>query len=132
MLFKKEKPVDFDCFSLCCLRVTFRILYENLLEYLYMEFSLKSKVMLYPGMAGWHFVFIDKKSSEKIKKNQIGKKRIGWGSIPGTVTIGKTTWKTSIFPDKDGTYLLPIRAEIRKKEDVYVDDHISFTCILRK
>ena len=97
-----------------------------------MELSLKSKVMLYPGMAGWHFAFVDKKTSEKIKRSQINKKRIGWGSVPVTITLGKTIWKTSIFPDKDGTYLLPLKAEVRKNEGVYVDDIIRFKCVLRK
>ncbi len=89
--------------------------------------------MLYPGMAGWHFACVDKKSSEKIKKSQEGKKRIGWGSVPVTITIGKTIWDTSIFPDKkSGTYLLPLRSEIRKKENIYAEDVIRFKCVLRK
>ena len=37
-----------------------------------MKLNLKSKVMLYRGMAGWHFASIDKKASEKIKKSQAG------------------------------------------------------------
>lgn len=97
-----------------------------------MELNLKSKVMLYPGMAGWHFAFVDKKSSEKIKKSQKGKKRIGWGSVPVTITVGKTAWKTSVFPDKDGTYLLPLKAAVRKKEGIYAGDTIRFTCVLRR
>ena len=95
-------------------------------------YAVKSKVLLYPGMSGWHFVSIDKKTSDKIRKTQIGKKRIGWGSIPTNITIGKTTWKTSIFPSRDGTYLLPLRAEIRKKEAVYEGDTIHFKCFLQK
>jgi hypothetical protein len=47
----------------------------------------------------------------------------GWGSLPVEVTIGKTTWKTSIFPDsKSGTFILPIKAVVRKKEEVYEGD----------
>ena len=92
------------------------------------EFSFKSKVWLYPGMAGWHFASVDKKTSEKIKKSQAGKKRKGWGSVPVTVTLGKSTWKTSIFPDKDGTYLLPLKAQVRKKEGVFEGDTIRIKC----
>ena len=41
----------------------------------------------------------------------------GWGSLPVKVAIGETSWNTSIFPDKKlGSYLLPIKSDVRKKE----------------
>jgi len=44
------------------------------------------------------------------------------------VNIGKTSWMTSIFPDKKSTsYLLPIKAEIRKKEQIKENDVILFS-----
>ena len=95
-------------------------------------YSVTSKVVLCLGVAGWHSASVDKKSSEKIKASQVGKKKIGWGSIPVTVTLGKTKWNSSIFPDKkSGTYLLPLRAEIRKKEGINSEDTIRFICELR-
>ncbi len=43
----------------------------------------------------------------------------GWGRLKATVTVKKTTWKTSIWYDtKAVAYLLPIKAVIRKKEDL--------------
>ncbi len=90
-------------------------------------FKIKSKVWLYPGMAGWHFVSVPKKLSEEIKKS-FGTPKRGWGSIPVAVTIGKTTWKTSIFPDKQsGGYLLPLKADVRKKEQIFSGDSITFS-----
>lgn len=88
---------------------------------------MKSEVWLYPGMAGWHFVSIPKKQSAEIKGNFHSMKR-GWGSLPVTVTVGKTSWKTSIFPDKKtGTYLLPLKAEARKKERIVAGESITFS-----
>ena len=53
---------------------------------------------------------------------------MGFGSVPVIVMIGKTRWKTSIFPDKrSGTYLLPIKAEVRKKENIMSEDIVSVT-----
>ena len=87
-------------------------------------FKFKSKVFLYPGMTGWHFVGVPKKESEEIKKGV--KVKAGFGSVPVIVTIGKTKWKTSVFPDKrSGTYLLPLKAGVRKKENIYAEDIIS-------
>lgn len=75
-------------------------------------------------MSGWCFVGVPKKESEKIKNGYKNKK--GFGSVPVNVTIGKTKWKTSIFPDKrSGTYLLPLKSEVRKKESIFVDDIVS-------
>lgn len=90
-------------------------------------YKIKSEVWLYPGMAGWHFLSIPKKDGEDIKK-RFGKKQRGWGSLPVVVTLGKTSWNTSIFPDKQsGSYLLPLKALIRKKEGVFSGDKVSFS-----
>ena len=77
-------------------------------------------------MTGWHFLSVAKKQSEEIKKLFAGATR-GWGSLPVEVTLGKTSWKTSIFPDKkSGTYLLPLKADVRKKEGVAHGDIVNF------
>ncbi len=41
----------------------------------------------------------------------------GWGVIPVTAAIGKTTFTTSLFP-KDGIYLLPIKNAVRLPENL--------------
>lgn len=77
-------------------------------------------------MAAWHFVNIPKKESKKIKET-FGARVRGWGSLPVEVTLGKTRWKTSIFPDKKSeTYLLPLKASVRKKEGIYEGKLITF------
>lgn len=70
---------------------------------------------------------IDKAQSEKIKKKYAGPRR-GFGAVRVSVKIGKTVWQTSIFPDKrSGTYLLPLKAKIRRAEGVFEGDAITFT-----
>lgn len=90
------------------------------------KYKIHSEVWLYPGMAGWHFVSVPKKEALEIKKN-FDKKKRGWGSLPVVVTLGKTSWKTSIFPDKKtGTYLMPLKVEVRKKEGIMSGDRVKF------
>lgn len=90
------------------------------------KYKIRSEVWLYPGMAGWHFVSVPKKQAEEIKKNFNSKKR-GWGSLPVVASIGKTEWRTSIFPDKrTSTYLMPLKVEVRKKEGIMNSDTIIF------
>lgn len=91
------------------------------------EYNLKSEIWKYPSdKASWYFVSVDKRISDKIKKEYINLKK-GFGSLPVEVTVGKTTWKTSIFPQKDGPYLLPLKAKIRKDEGLSVGDKVNFS-----
>lgn len=90
-------------------------------------YKIKSKVWRYPGMSGWYFVGIPKSNSQEIRKVYQSFSK-GFGSIPVEITLGSTIWNTSIFPDrKSGTYLLPLKASVRKKEDVLSGDMISFS-----
>ncbi|MCY7364762.1 MAG: DUF1905 domain-containing protein [Frankiaceae bacterium] len=42
------------------------------------------------------------------------------------VTVGGTTWSTSIFPDtKRGAYLLPVKKDVRRREGLEVGDRLS-------
>ena len=82
-------------------------------------------------MVSWHFVTLPKKQSDTIKKT-FGALKRGWGSLPITVTIGKTSWNTSIFPDKKaGSYLLPLKVDVRKKEGIHVGSMITFLLEIR-
>ncbi len=90
-------------------------------------FKVKSKIFEYPGMGAWHFIAVPRKESEKIKST-FGDMKRGFGSLRVIATVGKTKWKTSIFPDsKSGTYFLPLKSEVRKKERVKKGDEIPFT-----
>lgn len=90
-------------------------------------FSLSSKVWLYTGEAAWHFVTLPKKESEYIQMAFEGVKR-GWGSLRVRVKIREVEWETSIFPDKKrGGYLLPLKADIRKKLKIHCDEILKYT-----
>lgn len=90
------------------------------------EYKITAKVWLYPGPAAWHFITLPPKESKEITAHFSALKR-GWGSLRVEVTIGKTSWDTSIFPDqKRGGYLLPLKKEIRKKEKINEGDTLTF------
>ncbi len=91
------------------------------------SFTMTEKVFLYPGeSANWHFVPITKKVGMEIKA-LFGKSARGFCSRRVEVIIGKTAWQTSIFPDRySGSYILPLKAAVRKKEDIEVGDVVTF------
>lgn len=91
-------------------------------------FIIKNDVWIYPGMAGWHFVYVQDTISKKIKKDVPSKR--GFGSIPVTLKLGKTEWTTSIFPTKEGPYLLPLKASVRKKEGIEAGDKVAIHCTI--
>ncbi len=91
------------------------------------EFTFKAKVWLYPGKAGWHFITLPVEDAEEIGA-LFSSRKSGFGSLPVKVTIGKTTWKTSIFPDKQSdSYVLPLKRDIRQAENINVDDMLNIT-----
>ncbi len=89
---------------------------------------MTEQVYLYPGeSANWHFVPITKKIGQEIRTTY-GKSARGFGAVKVEVTIGGTVWQTSMFPDKySGSYILPIKAAVRKKEEIEAGEKITYT-----
>ena len=88
-------------------------------------YCIKAKVWLWSSAASWHFVSIPEDISAEIKF-MFGYLKAGWGSLPVKLTIGQTTWKTSLFPNnKTNCYIIPLKAEVRKKEKISVDDEVE-------
>jgi hypothetical protein len=73
----------------------------------------------YGGDASWFFVSLPEAVADEIADlaDPGGRPRRGFGSVRVEVTIGSTTWRTSVFPDsKRGTYVLPVKAAVRRSE----------------
>ncbi len=74
----------------------------------------------------WTFVSLPAEASEEIRDLAAGPRR-GFG-FPVRVTVGTSTWATSIFPDSvRGSYVLPIKRAVRKAEALDVDDIATVT-----
>lgn len=90
-------------------------------------FKIKAKVWKWPGLAGWHFVYVEKETQKKIDKyiikNKIRKYRNGLMKIKAKV--GETSWDTTLFPSKkEKCYMLSIKAKVRKLEGIFDSDTI--------
>jgi hypothetical protein len=83
-------------------------------------FEFTSDLWRYPGEAGWHFVSLPEAIADDIDE-VVGERR-GFGSIPVEVTIGTSTWRTSLFPDANtGTFVLPVKKAVRVEERLEAD-----------
>jgi hypothetical protein len=84
---------------------------------------------LYTGKGAWYFVTLPSDSAAEISyfsKALNDGKRTGWGSVRVTVQIGATVWQTSLFPDsKNKSYVLPIKAAVRKAENIIEDQSVK-------
>ena len=56
----------------------------------------------------------------------------GLGSIRVTVTVGRSTWDTSLFPDKaTGSFVLPVKKEVRRANQLVAGDAVDVTLRVR-
>lgn len=83
--------------------------------------------------ASWHFLTINGAAGEAIaaheamRRLELGKAR-GFGSVKVRAQAGKSVWPTSVFPSKEhGGYLLPVKAAIRKAENLAAGDAVALT-----
>jgi hypothetical protein len=80
------------------------------------------------GKGSWHFLTIppDRAIEIRLAATAAGPRR-GFGSVRVAPTIGGVTWRTSLFPQKDGGYILPIKAAVRSKVGIAAGDTVSAT-----
>ena len=89
--------------------------------------TFSAAVWLHPGEAGWHFVTLPADLADELRARTTGRAR-PFGSVPVRVTIGQTSWSTSVFADtKAASYLLPIKAGIRRREGLAAGDGVRVT-----
>lgn len=89
---------------------------------------IEGKLFKWEGPSAWYFLPTTKVQGGELRKAQEGKKRLGFGSIRVRAAIGATSFETSIFPTKDGPYLLPIKASVRKKEGLVDKGPVTARC----
>lgn len=88
-----------------------------------MNIEFSGKIWYWRGPAPFHFVTVPAKQSRDLKAVS-GLVTYGWGMIPVIVQIGKTEWRTSLWP-KDGLYIVPIKDSVRKAENLEQDDKVT-------
>lgn len=82
------------------------------------SFRFTAEVWEHDGHAAWHFVSLPEDVADDIEE-RFGHDAKGFGSIRVEVTIGATTWSTSLFPDSTRrTYVLPVKKAVRVAEDL--------------
>jgi len=87
------------------------------------DLTFSGELWLHQGPGGWTFVTLPPDCAEQIRFYTGRNKGRAWGMIKVSACIGASSWETTIWPDKaSGSFLLPIKAAVRKKEGIAAGD----------
>lgn len=93
--------------------------------------ELEAEIWRHPGAAAWHFVTLPADLADEIRARGTGAHR-PFGSLPVRATLGSTTWETSLFADaKRSSYLLPVKASVRRRERLHAGQLVRVRIELR-
>jgi hypothetical protein len=88
-----------------------------------MDVAFEGSVIHWRGPSPFHFVPLPGPAAAEVR-SVASLVTYGWGVIPVSARIGRTTWTTSLFP-KDGGYLLPVKAVVRRAERIDLGDEVA-------
>ena len=88
-----------------------------------MELEFTDAVFEWRGPAPYHFVWVPEDDAAEIQ-DVAAAITYGWGMIPVAVTIGATTWTTSLWP-KDGTLRRAAQGQVRNAEGIGLGDVVT-------
>lgn len=88
-------------------------------------FVFSAELWEWSGEGAWCFVTVPGDVGEEIQLLS-GPPR-AFGSVRVEVTVGGSTWRTSVFPDKTRGYMLPVKKAVRRAEGLEVGDAVSIT-----
>jgi hypothetical protein len=94
------------------------------------RFEFVAELWLHRGDGAWHFITVPGEISDEVEARTVRQRR-GFGSVRVQVTVGETTWSTSLFPDaKRGAYVLPVKKEVRRQEGISAGRQVAVTLLL--
>jgi hypothetical protein len=93
------------------------------------KFQFSSPLWLWQGKGAWHFVTLPEDLAGQIAF--FAGEQKAFGSVAVKATCGKTEWQTSLFRDKkSGSFLLPVKADVRKAEGLHAGDIMKVEIVL--
>jgi hypothetical protein len=95
-----------------------------------MNIKFSGEIWFWRGPAPYYFVTVPKKQCAELKALS-SLVTYGWGMIPVVAQIGKTQWKTSLFP-KNGQYIVPLKDSVRVAEELDQGDKVTIRLEVRR
>lgn len=87
--------------------------------------SFTAPLWLWNGAKGsWHFITVPDEQSLALRAESFAGS-VGFGSVRVEARIGDVIWRTSVFRQKVGSYLLPVKADVRRRADIAANDLVA-------
>jgi hypothetical protein len=84
--------------------------------------TVTAPLWLWSG-GSWHFITVPEAEAVEIRAHSL-LNRGGFGSVKVEAAINGVTWRTSVFPQKSGGYLLPVKKEVRSRAGIAAGDEV--------
>ena len=88
-----------------------------------MDLEFTGEVWFWRGPAPHHFLSVPDELCGGIE-HASALITYGWGMVAVTARLGSSQWATSLWP-KDGGYIVPLRKDVRSREQVDLGDTVS-------
>ena len=89
--------------------------------------NVTGPLWLWSGENGsWHFITVPEEQSDEIRARSFANMR-GFRSARVDARIDNVAWRTSVFPMKSGGYILPVKADVRRKSGIAAGDEVTVT-----
>ena len=80
--------------------------------------TVTGPLWLWSGEGGsWHFITVPEEVSGEIRAQSLVR-RGGFRSVRVEAAINGVRWRTSVFPQKSGGYILPVKKDVRRRADI--------------
>jgi len=94
-----------------------------------LDLAFTGDVVEWRGPSPFVFVAMPSEPSAAVRAIS-GMVSYGWGCIPVTVRLGDQVFTTALIP-KDGRYLVPLRAAVRRTAGVAEGDSVALRLTIR-
>ena len=92
------------------------------------SWTFEAELWASESVASWVFVSLPGEICDDVRL--LSGPPSGFGSVRVEVSLGSSTWRTSVFPDKARTYVLPVKAAVRRREGLEVGDRVELALTL--
>ena len=92
------------------------------------SWTFEAELWVSESSASWVFLSLPPEVGDDVRL--LSGPPAGFGSVRVEVTLGTSTWRTSVFPDKARDYVLPVKSAVRRREGLELGDRVELTLAL--
>jgi hypothetical protein len=92
------------------------------------SWTFEAELWASESVASWVFVSLPAEVGDDVRL--LSGPPTGFGSVRVEATLGASTWRTSVFPDKARGFVLPVKSAVRRRESLDIGDRVGLTLSL--